>query len=207
MNRVLEVLAQLLQRSILHRLIREARPASPFWNVFKSLVTMAIWWTVFFGAIPFFIVAGENFSELNHWRLNSLWQMFIGWPLFSLCGALGIWSSMTMAICGHGTLLPIDCASQLVVAGPYRWVRNPMGVSAIWQGASVALLHGSVFVFAYVMCGLLILETVIRPWEERDLEKRFGVEYVKYKDNARCWTPRRTPYSNISHDDCGESIL
>ena len=50
---------------------------------------------------------------------------------------------MTMALIGEGTPLPAETARKLVVAGPYRYVRNPMAVAGVIQTASIGLLFGS----------------------------------------------------------------
>ena len=189
MNRVLNVFSRLPER-----LIREAQVAAPWWNVAKCLATMAIWWIIFFGVLPLLILHIEKFFGLWAWNFSSQSLKTFSGIGFFLLGALGIWSSLSMAIYGDGTLLPIDCVRRLVITGPYRFVRNPMGISAISQGLCVGLWHGSPLVVLYVLCGLAILEIVICPWEERDLQKRFGDEYAKYRAAVRCWIPRRRPY-------------
>jgi protein-S-isoprenylcysteine O-methyltransferase Ste14 len=39
-----------------------------------------------------------------------------------------------------------------------------------------------------------------RPWEEFDLEQKFGAEYARYKNEVRCWWPRCTPYPTRTDD-------
>ncbi|MDI2023423.1 hypothetical protein PJL18_03971 [Paenarthrobacter nicotinovorans] len=80
--------------------------------------------------------------------------------------------------------------NRLVIAGPYRWVRNPMAVAGIAQGVGVGLLLGSWLVVAYAMIGSLVWNYVVRPLEEADLENRFGAEFRRYRSSVSCWLPR-----------------
>ena len=90
---------------------------------------------------------------------------------------------------GQGTPLPLDQTNRLVVGGPYRWVRNPMAVAGIGQGLAVAIAAQSWFVFGYALLGAIVWQFVVRPIEERDLESRFGQEYLDYRKRVRCWIP------------------
>jgi protein-S-isoprenylcysteine O-methyltransferase Ste14 len=78
----------------------------------------------------------------------------------------------------------------LVVAGPYRFTRNPMYLCGmlIWLGwiifyGSVAVLAGTVIVWGTV--AMLVV-----PWEERNLEARFGEAYLRYKHSVPRWLGR-----------------
>ncbi len=179
----------------LHRLqCREARPAGPVWNVVKTLSHMALWWVTFFFAIPAVLYHIEARIGLGSYRFASPLLREIGIVMFALFGVLGITSSLMMAVHGQGTLLPTDCARRLVIAGPYRYVRNPMGMAAILQGIAIALYLGSLCLLAYVLAGWMILEFFIRPWEESDLERRFGEPYRRYRRAVRCWVPNLRGY-------------
>jgi protein-S-isoprenylcysteine O-methyltransferase Ste14 len=46
-----------------------------------------------------------------------------------------------------------------------------------------------------VAIGAALWQFLARPWEERDLEMRFGDQYRKYRDAVRCWLPRLSPYA------------
>jgi protein-S-isoprenylcysteine O-methyltransferase Ste14 len=98
-----------------------------------------------------------------------------------------------MSTFGRGTPLPSAMASDLVVRGPYRFVRNPMAVAGIVQGAAVGLMLSSWLVVVYAVCGSLVWNYAIRPHEERDLEQRFGEEFRRYRAAVRCWCPRFVP--------------
>lgn len=43
-----------------------------------------------------------------------------------------------------------------------------------------------------------------RPWEERDLAARFGLQFEDYRKQVRCWIPRLTAYPAITADGQSE---
>ncbi len=58
----------------------------------------------------------------------------------------------------------------------------------------MGLYLGSSAVLLYVIAGGVVWNFLVRPWEEADLERRFGDEYRAYRAQVRCWIPRRIPY-------------
>src|SRR3712207_7468102 len=46
---------------------------------------------------------------------------------------------------------------------------------------------------AYAIIGSIGWNYVVRPWEELDLQRRFGSAYEQYRDSVRCWIPRLRP--------------
>jgi protein-S-isoprenylcysteine O-methyltransferase Ste14 len=127
-------------------------------------------------------------------RLEFPAQRLIASILFVIISLPGVWSAMVMSTKGKGTPLPLDHATDLVISGPYRYVRNPMAVSGIGQGLTVALFLGSPIVAIYALMGSAIWQLIFRPLEEDDLEARFGNEFDKYRSKVRCWIPRRSPF-------------
>lgn len=114
----------------------------------------------------------------------------LGAGLLVAASILGIRSAVAMAGSGDGTPLPSATAARLVVTGPYRYVRNPMAVAGIAQGVGVGMLSQSWLVIVYALCGSLVWNDLIRPWEEKDLVARFGGEYERYRERVSCWIPR-----------------
>ncbi|GAA2175012.1 isoprenylcysteine carboxylmethyltransferase family protein [Agrococcus versicolor] len=114
----------------------------------------------------------------------------LGVVLLLAASALGIASARALSTLGEGTPLPSAQTRRLVVAGPYRWVRNPMAISGLAQGVAVGLAIGSWMVVAWAAAGSLVWNHVIRPEEEADLLARFGDAFADYRDRVRCWVPR-----------------
>jgi protein-S-isoprenylcysteine O-methyltransferase Ste14 len=107
--------------------------------------------------------------------------------------ALFVWTVVLLDRIGRGTLAPWDPTSELVVAGPYRYVRNPMitAVLAILLGEAALLGEGGLLVWAGLF---LAVNAVWFPLvEEPGLEERFGDAYDAYRAQVPRWFPRLRP--------------
>ncbi|HEX8463465.1 MAG TPA: isoprenylcysteine carboxylmethyltransferase family protein [Abditibacterium sp.] len=174
---------------------RAAKPASTRYNLLKTLGQTLAMWTVFLAIGPLIAFAIEDFTGLVRFRFAWRGQTLIGAVLFLLGWLIAWTSAYFMVTRGDGTPLPVDSTRKLVVAGPYRWVRNPMAFASLAQGGAIGLIAGSPLVLAYIFAGAWMWNHLARPWEEHDLERKFGAEYARYKREVRCWIPRFKPYS------------
>ena len=157
-------------------------------HVVSTFRQIAVFWGLCLAVIP--LIA--RFLE-QRWAIALPVPAFVGpvgWAVLLLASALGIWSAIVMSTLGNGTPLPSAMPTDLVIAGPYRWVRNPMAVAGIVQGAAVGLILSSWVVVVYAIAGSLVWNYAIRPHEEADLEHRFGDEFRRYRDAVWCWIPR-----------------
>ena len=95
-----------------------------------------------------------------------------------------------------GTNMPWDPAPELIVTGIYRYVRNPMhiGVFSIMMGEGLILR--SISILSFVTFAIILHLFYIPYSEERGLVKRFGEEYLVYKENVPRWIPRLTPWNS-----------
>lgn len=167
---------------------RVAKPAGKGAHLGRTIAQMLGFWGAFLLVAPILIAWVEDRWQL---RLDlPTWVWASGLALLLAASALGVWSAISMATRGDGTPLPSSTASRLVVAGPYRFVRNPMAVAGIAQAIAVGLMLGSWLVVLYALSGSLLWNWVVRPLEEADLEARFGEEFDAYRDRVSCWVPR-----------------
>lgn len=169
-----------------------APPASRARNLTKTLLQTICFWMTFLYLIPQLIRAMETRLAVPTWQHPTL--ECGGWILFACASGLGLASGITMAWHGAGTPLPTDTARQLVVQGPYRFLRNPMAVAGLLQGLGVAAIHGSLLMIPYVLAGGVLWQLFARGPEEAYLLSRFGEPYRRYREQVRCWIPRTTPY-------------
>jgi protein-S-isoprenylcysteine O-methyltransferase Ste14 len=105
-------------------------------------------------------------------------------------GALALWCVLTFALVGKGTPAPFDPPRQLVVAGPYRYVRNPMYYGAALALVGAAMFYGSLRLLGYVGVFLLAAHTFVVLYEEPTLRRLFGEPYRAYQTRVRRWLPR-----------------
>ncbi len=124
-------------------------------------------------------------ASLIGWLLRTIGLVLfiIGLGLFVRCVSL-------FARVGRGTLAPWDPTRNLVAAGPYGYVRNPMisGVAAMLVGE--ALLWGSIALGLWASAFIAINHVYFVLSEEPGLEKRFGESYRAYKASVPRWIPR-----------------
>ncbi len=128
------------------------------------------------------------YSTLQPIRLAGVPVLLAGF----LLSVASIWQ-----LYSHGSGMPWgDVAedsqsSRLVTGGLYRYTRNPMllGYGLFMMG--VGLLYGS-FTTAFILSTLLVaaVSLWIKKKEEPELVKRFGQEYISYRDNTPFIVPR-----------------
>jgi protein-S-isoprenylcysteine O-methyltransferase Ste14 len=174
---------------------RVAEPARPAWNLMKTLAQTLVFWSVFLALIPSLLFEFEARLGLAGARFGAPGYPTLGAALFLAGGCLGLWSGATMAWLGADTPLPVDCPRSLVIAGPYRFIRNPMAVAGIGQGVAVGAALGSPSVVLYALAGAPLWNLFVRGWEERDLAARFGEPYLEYQRRIPCWYPTLSPMS------------
>ena len=95
---------------------------------------------------------------------------------------------------GEGTIMPWDPTKKLVVAGLYRFVRNPMILSVLIILLGEAILFGSDDIYVLAAVFFIVNTLYFRFSEEPGLERRFGEEYLEYKRNVPRWLPRVSPW-------------
>lgn len=159
------------------------RTAAMLW----TLAQIAVFWSTFLWVLPQGIVELEQ--KLGWRGFSHPYQASASLLLFLAASTLGLWSGVTMATLGDGTPLPTATAPKLVVAGPYKFVRNPMALAGILQGIAVGWYFGSFAVLAYAIAGAVAWHAFVRPVEEADLRVRFGGAYEQYRRKVRLWVP------------------
>ena len=167
---------------------RRAGPASSSALLARTAVQVVTFWGLFLFVLPPLIARLDrdvaDAIHVPHTRPAAV-------VLFVIASSLGIASALTMVTRGRGTPLPIDGPRHLVVSGPYAWVRNPMAVAGLTQGAAVALWLRSPLVLAYALAGGVLWHRFVRPLEESHLLASFGEEYRAYRARVPLWLPRR----------------
>ena len=91
----------------------------------------------------------------------------------------------------RGTPVPFNPPAELVVVGPYVWMRNPMvtGVFTALFGIGL-ILHSLSIVFIWTPLYILAHVIELKKVEEPELELRFGAAYAEYKRRVPMFIPR-----------------
>jgi protein-S-isoprenylcysteine O-methyltransferase Ste14 len=132
------------------------------------------------------------------WRLDgaaAALPVLLGLGLIAAGLSLWIWTVRLLARIGRGTLAPWDPTRRLVVAGPYRYVRNPMISAVLCVLLGEATLFGSPALLVWFGAFFAINWVGFAVYEEPGLVRRFGDEYREYRRNVPRWLPRRTPWA------------
>lgn len=113
-------------------------------------------------------------------------------PLHALIGSilivLGIffllWTLKAQREIGKGTPMPLMATRKLVVQKPYAYCRNPLAFGLITLYFGISIFIGSVSSLILVVVFSTIILSYIKFIEEKELERRFGDAYVKYKQTT-----------------------
>ena len=137
--------------------------------------------TLFFGLCIYF--SKEYFLEFNlkFLTLLSYISYFAGLSILVLAVRLFKKQSTTV------NPIKIENASSLVTSGVFKYSRNPMylGMAMILFGLALMfnLIGGIIFTLLFT---IYITKFQIRP-EEEVMERFFGADFLKYKQNVRMW--------------------
>jgi protein-S-isoprenylcysteine O-methyltransferase Ste14 len=142
--------------------------------------------------IPALVLYGTDYR----WQGYNIYGLIFGLILFVTGLGLAFWPMWLFAKKGEGTAAPWDPPQKLVVAGPYRHVRNPMITSVLMMliAESLWLQSGTIFLlFLLFWAGNMIYFPF---FEEKDLEKRFGEDYRRYRRHVPRWIPRWSAWNS-----------
>ena len=128
----------------------------------------------------------------------SPWNVGFGSLSILLGLALMVWTNRLFAKVGKGTLAPWNPPQRLVVHGVYRHVRNPMITGALCILLGEVVFFGSWWLLGWFSFALILNLVYIPLVEERGLAKRFGDDYLFYKQNVPRWIPRLTAWEGLS---------
>jgi protein-S-isoprenylcysteine O-methyltransferase Ste14 len=132
----------------------------------------------------FYLVGFDNF-------LFYVAMFFLAFGLF-----LAIWSVRTFYTKGgDGTPGPWRPVSNLIISGPYRYVRNPMILGVVNLLLFETALFSSISFLLWVIVFFVGNIIYFIFFEEKELIKRFGVDYEEYKNEVPMLFPKFSPYN------------
>lgn len=85
------------------------------------------------------------------------------------------------------SIKPFEIPCAFITSGPFKLSRNPiyMGMTIALFGVETTL--GSLSPIIFIIIFVIIINRLIIPVEEKDLENKFGSKYLDYKKKVRCW--------------------
>lgn len=155
---------------------------------------------LFVVVIPYFLIVAS--AALDRWLHL---HRFVYGPANAVIGLLffvvpgwvfAMWSVQTQFTLGRGTPMPIMATQKLVVEGPYAYCRNPMAWGTILFYLGIGIWIGSFSAIGLILLFAALLTIYIKEVEERELEARFGAEYLAYKQSTPFLRPRLRRIAN-----------
>jgi protein-S-isoprenylcysteine O-methyltransferase Ste14 len=180
----------LMMRQVINNLLNQTRRE---YSEKQRLLALGLEAIVFLIALPYALI-----------RLGLIIDQWLGFPAvlpqqirvilggFLMLGSwlFAIWSIYVQFAIGKGTPVPLMATQKLIVQPPYAYCRNPMALGAIGLYLGFAVLFGSVGALILVLLGAGCLLTYIKLVEEKEMEMRFGQEYLSYRKRTPFLFPR-----------------
>ncbi len=85
------------------------------------------------------------------------------------------------------TIHPAGATTTIVSTGIYRFTRNPMYLSFALIYSGISLIFNSWFGFVLLIPLLVLVQKGIIEREEKYLIRKFGDDYLTYKNRVRRW--------------------
>jgi protein-S-isoprenylcysteine O-methyltransferase Ste14 len=123
------------------------------------------------------LVVGSGFSRI---AVMVAWLLVAAWFYLTISSFQSFWRR-------HTSVVPIRPATTLVVAGPYRFTRNPMYLALALLTVALAIFLNTWWVVILLAPTLLAVQTFVIAREESYLHRRFGAEYDAYTHQVRRW--------------------
>ena len=147
---------------------------------------------LFLGLVALFVLASiwvdKRFLffhfESSWWTLGlSIIILILGWLI---C----MWAALAF-LQNRGTPVPFNPPPKLITTGLYRYSRNPMLLGLFIFLLGLGLLLGSLsLIFIFTPTFILINVLYLKSIEEKEMEKKFGNQYLEYKKKVPMWFPR-----------------
>ncbi len=111
-------------------------------------------------------------------------NIIIGVLAILIGGIIAIWTIVIQITLASGTPFPMLPTKKLLVVGPFKYCRNPMTLGTILAYGGIAILVGSFTALLAVGIFAALLIGYLKIIEEKELQIRFGSEYIEYKEKT-----------------------
>lgn len=108
--------------------------------------------------------------------------------LLIVAGGIGLGSYAAALFQARGTTKnPQGEATAFVVEMPYTFTRNPMYLGSALVLFGFAVFFSSIAMLLAPIAFVVIVDRMVIPLEEQNLERLFGASYTDYKTRVRRW--------------------
>jgi protein-S-isoprenylcysteine O-methyltransferase Ste14 len=110
--------------------------------------------------------------EIGGMVLYLIGYLLMAWALVRLAGNYQVGGN------------PPRADDEMVLVGPYRFVRHPMYIAALCVSLGLACLIQSL-AFLSVFCIYVVLIILLVPAEEEELRRAYGEQYIVYQQKVK----------------------
>jgi len=144
----------------------------PFWFYSGKIVGYIIW--------ILYVLSFLNIINIK--MISFIWLDYISYLTLSIGLFFTIFSLINL---GKSTRLGLPNENTTFIKiGLYRFSRNPMYIGFNLFTISSVLINANLIVLIFSLYSIIIYHFIIKG-EEAFLEKRFGAEYINYKNKVR----------------------
>jgi len=167
------------------------------------ILRMIVYAVLFLGTvlavIPWIFYRIDVYFPAVHLEVGTFIRV-LGGALFAVSLLSYLFSSYVLTRQGKGAFVEFDPPTELVVTGPFRYMRNPVAAFLLSSmlGLAIALSSTGVLLMFLVFTGLANLQ--VRRIEEPLLRERYGRAYEQYCTHVPRWFPRLEPWTPPAGD-------
>ncbi len=146
------------------------------------------WRTV--AVLGIFVVFTSRF--LGHWWRHHLWRVdsalsVVATALVVLGAIFAVWARLTIGTNWSG-IVTLKEDHQLIVTGPYRYVRHPIYTGLFTMGIGTQLMYAEPYGFLLFVVAVVVFSVKIRD-EERLMTETFPDQYPQYRRRVKAVIP------------------
>ena len=149
----------------------------------KSLLFLILAPGMVAGFVPLVLVSSGPKIETGFFA-------YLAYPLWLTGSVIVLWSFWNFLHEGRGTPAPVEPPKELVAAGFYRYIRNPMYVGVLALILGHFLWFGYWYLLFYAIVVFAAFHTFVTLYEEPNLKRKFGSSYEEYLKRVPRWIPR-----------------
>ena len=145
----------------------------------------------YLGLVVLFVFASfwvDKWLALFHFD-SSWWSLGLSMLLLVPGCLIMVWPVMQF-FRARGTPVPLNPPKKLITTGLYAYIRNPMILGLLLLLLGLGVLFGSlclIFIFTPLFISINVL--YLKAIEEKEMEKKFGENYLEYKKRVPMFIP------------------
>lgn len=140
-------------------------------------------------ALPAAFYQLDRLFPAIHYDIGAFRIGGVVWFVLSLLAYLG--ASIVLTTLGKGPFVEFDPPKELVIDGPYRYVRNPVVCTLLSAMFGIAWAMSSTGILLMCLIFVVLAHVQVVRFEEPLLQQRYGQAYVDYCARVPRWIPRR----------------